>query len=107
MHFTWFANGSWRLVRKLVSSKDFYFLRSPNPATGSSRLTAEMSAVSCRWAGFFFLLIRWQQALSLGMFQYSVVAEVVLLRGLNAEGPLRSHATHRLKYVEGADILEL
>lgn len=41
------------------------------------------------------------------MFQYSIVAEVVLLRGLNAEGPLRSHATHRLKYVEGANILEL
>lgn len=105
MHFTWFANRSWRHVRKLVSSKEFYFLRSHNPATGSSRLTAEMSVASCRWAGF--LLIRRQQALSLGMFQYSIVAEVVLLRGLNAEGPLRSHATHRLKYVEGADVLEL
>lgn len=50
-------------------------------------------------------LIGREQVLPLGVLQNGVVAEVVLVRGLNAEGPLRSHAAHRLADVERAHVL--
>lgn len=43
----------------------------------------------------------------MGVLQDGVVAEVVLVRGLDAEGPLRSHAPHRLAHVQGAHVLQL
>lgn len=52
-------------------------------------------------------LIGWKQALPLGVFQNGIVAEVVLVRSLNAEGPLSSHASHRLAHVERAHVLNL
>lgn len=92
------------LKARLQSGVDFISSGRPvaQPGCRVSRLTAEKSLSS-----FGALLIRREQALSLGVFQYSIVAEVVLLRRLNAEGPLRSHATHCLKHVEGAHVLEL
>lgn len=41
------------------------------------------------------------------MLQDGVVAEVVLVRSLDAEGPLSSHASHRLAHVERPDVLDL
>ena len=52
-------------------------------------------------------LIGRQQALPLGVFQDGVVAEEVLVWGLDAEGPLAPHAAHRLPHVERADVLQL
>lgn len=44
-------------------------------------------------------LVGWKQALSLGMLQNGIVAEVVLVWGLNAEGSLCSHASHCLAHI--------
>lgn len=52
-------------------------------------------------------LIGREQALPLGVLQNSVVAKVVLVRSLDTEGPLRSHASHRLAHVQRAHVLEL
>lgn len=41
------------------------------------------------------------------MLQDGIVAEVVLVRGLDAESPLSSHASHRLAHVERPHILDL
>ena len=43
----------------------------------------------------------------MGVLQNGIVAEVVLVRSLNAEGPLRPHAPHRLTHVKRADVLQL
>lgn len=48
-----------------------------------------------------------EQALSLGMLENCGVAEIVLLRCLDAEGTLRSHPADRLTDVEGPDVLQL
>lgn len=52
-------------------------------------------------------LIGWKQTLSLGVLQDGIVAEVVLVRGLDAEGPLSSHASHRLAHIERSHVLDL
>ncbi|KAK6319755.1 hypothetical protein J4Q44_G00088620 [Coregonus suidteri] len=41
------------------------------------------------------------------MLQDGVVAEVVLVGGLDREGPLRSHPPHRLTHVECPHVLQL
>lgn len=43
----------------------------------------------------------------MGVLQYGVVAEVVLVRGLDAEGSLCPHAPHRLANIQRAHVLEL
>lgn len=44
-------------------------------------------------------LVGWEQALPLGVLQNGIVAKVVLVRRLNAEGPLCSHAPHCLEHI--------
>lgn len=60
------------------------------------------------------LAIRGQQAMTRGNhafplceLQDGLVAEVVLLGRLDAEGPLRPHARHRLEHIKGAELLQL
>lgn len=53
------------------------------------------------------LLAGRQQAAALGVLQHCAVAEVILLRGLDAEGALRPHALHRLLDVQRAHVLQL
>lgn len=48
-----------------------------------------------------------QHALPLCKLQDRLVAEVVLLGGLDAEGPLGPHAGHRLEHIESAELLQL
>lgn len=47
-----------------------------------------------------------QQAALLGVLDHCFVAEVVLVPGLDAEGTLRPHATHRLLNVHCPDVLK-
>lgn len=44
---------------------------------------------------------------TLGVLQDGSVAEIILFRGLDAEGTLRSHAPHRLAHVQRPDVLQL
>lgn len=74
--------------------------------SGVDRPTAGTGLVRGSWGGRGSL-IGWEQALPLGVLQDGVVAEVVLVRGLDAEGPLRSHAPHCLAHVQGAHVLQL
>ena len=46
-------------------------------------------------------------ALPLCKLQDCLVAEIVLLRGLDAEGPLGPHAGHCLEHIKGAKLLQL
>lgn len=46
-------------------------------------------------------------ALPLCKLQDCLVAKIVLLRGLDAEGPLGPHAGHRLEHIKGAKFLQL
>lgn len=48
-----------------------------------------------------------QQPLTLGMLEDGGVAEVILLRGLDAEGALGPHAQHSLVDVQSAHVLQL
>lgn len=50
-------------------------------------------------SGGWSSLVGWEQALPLGVLQNGVVAEVVLVRCLNAKGPLCPHPSHRLAHV--------
>lgn len=71
------------------------------PWLGVNRLTAEITGLMDRLGSQGrSSLIGWEQALSLGVLQNGIVAEVVLIRGLNAEGPLCSHAPHRLTHIK-------
>lgn len=76
-------------------------------ATSTSEVlwAGELSGGEGRWS--WSSLIGWKQALPLGVLQNGVVAEVVLVRGLNAEGPLSSHASHCLAHVERPHVLDL
>lgn len=74
-------------------------------STGEVLWAGERSEVGGQWPGSS--LIGWKQALPLGVLQDGVVAEVVLVRGLDAEGPLSSHAPHRLAHVERPHVLDL
>lgn len=74
-------------------------------STGEVLWAGELSEGEGRWPGSS--LIGWKQALPLGVLQDGVVAEVVLVRGLDAEGPLSSHASHRLAHVECPHVLDL
>lgn len=69
----------------------------------TTQLRVNRSAVELSWIGLgnhgWSSLIGWKQALSLGMLQNGIVAEVVLVWGLNAEGSLCSHASHRLAHI--------
>lgn len=44
-------------------------------------------------------------AFSLCKLQDCLVAKIVLLWGLDAEGPLGPHAGHRLEHIKGAELL--
>ena len=46
-------------------------------------------------------------ALPFCKLQDCLVAEIVLLRGLDAEGPLGPHTGHCLEHVKGAKLLQL
>lgn len=46
-------------------------------------------------------------ALPLCELQDCLVAKIVLLRGLDAEGPLGPHAGHSLEHIKGAKLLQL
>lgn len=74
-------------------------------STGEVLRAGELSEREERWPGSS--LIGWKQALPLGMLKDGVVAEVVLVWGLDAEGPLSSHASHRLAHVERPHVLDL
>lgn len=75
------------------------FTSSLNGHTTGQGLSVEISGL-VDWFGIGrSSLIGWEQALPLGMLQNGVVAEVVLVRGLNAEGSLCSHAAHCLAYI--------
>lgn len=60
------------------------------------------------------LTLRGQQAVTRGnhafllcKFQNGLVAKVVLLGGLDTEGPLCPHARHCLEHIKGAKLLQL
>lgn len=88
-------------VRKLVFRRGGHVLAPAGP--GSTYWQQKRRGVVRLRAS----LVGREQALPLSVLQNGVVAEVVLVRGLNAEGPLRSHAPHRLEDAEQADVLQL
>lgn len=49
----------------------------------------------------------WHHALPFCELQDCLVAKIVLLRGLNTEGPLGPHAGHRLEHIKGTELLQL
>lgn len=49
----------------------------------------------------------WHHALPFCELQDCLVAKVVLLRGLDAEGPLGPHAGYCLEHIKGTKLLQL
>lgn len=54
---------------------------------------------------FCLSLIRGGLSVMLGVLKDGSVAEIILFRCLDAEGTLRSHAPHRLAYVQCPNVL--
>lgn len=63
--------------------------------------------LQCTQSDDSFSVVGGEQSMSLGMLEDGSMAEIVLFRGLNAEGTLCSHAPNRLVNVQCSDLMQL